>query len=162
MTTPEALVRQWLSSEELAALESGWSQIDVVDLVEHPPLDTLFQWSIELFCALIRQLQANRSTDAAILVVPLSYSTEIDLRVPSEQELASIGSLVEVPGLYRTNVLVDAWQPVEQFRVQVPYDLSCVEDVRCFYTCWRTIRERNAGDEYCRNMHFIWQTSASG
>jgi len=155
---PDALIESWMSSGDGTIDETlGWTQIDVVDLVDEPPKSRLFDWSMELFDSLIEYLTLLGSNDFALLAVPLQYSREIDLQVPSESELASIGELLEVPALYRSRVLLDAWQPVERFRIPIEVGLGADSTIRGFYTSWRSMGDRAPGEEFARDLHYLWR-----
>jgi len=159
---PDALIESWMSSPDGTIDETlGWTQIDVVDLVDEPPRSTLFDWSMELFDSLIEHLTLLGSNDFALLAVPLQYSTEIDLQVPSESELAAIGELLEVPALYRTRVLLDAWQPVERFRIPIEMGLAADSTIRGFYTTWRSMDDRAGGEEFARDLHYLWRPNTA-
>ena len=151
------LIRSWLDTIGDLDPDYGWAQVDVVDLVADPPGERLFDWSVRLFVDLVSQLTEKDSGEAAILVVPLEYSEGIDLNVPKLSELDSIGSLVEVPGLYRSLVLMDAWQPVEQYRLLVDLGLDLGLGVLSFYSCWRSLDARSADEPYARNLHLLWK-----
>ena len=154
---PNSLIEDWLSSPDGTIDQTlGWAQIDVIDLVDELPRSQLFDWSMELFVALVEHLTLTGSDDFAILTVPLRYSDEIDLQVPTDTEVSSIGELLEAPALYRTRVLLDAWQPVERFRIPTDIGLTANSEIRGFYTCWRSMDDRLRGEEFARDLHYLW------